>query len=153
MIGYCHILRVFPLPSQTWWRLPEVPEKDWILLSKFLPLDVSWLQNFSALNCSRFRFYRRYSCINLYLISSMCIEGYFREHRWKHVIETLFVVKETKQYLWFARNVFDSRYVLHGSSHKWSPIKLAQIRNQFKKCEFLYKDKLQIVQLVLFRSR
>lgn len=153
MIGYRHILRVFPLPSQTWWRLPEVPEKDWILLSKFLPLDVSWLQHFSALNCSRFRFHRRYSCINLYLISSMCLEGYFREHRWKHVIETLFVVKETKQYLWFARNVFDSRYVLRGSSHKWSPIKLAQIRNQFKKCEFLYKDKLQIVQLVLFRSR
>ena len=153
MIGYRHILRVFPLPSQTWWRLPEVPEKDWILLSKFLPLDVSWLQHFSALNCSRFRFYRRYSCINLYLISSMCLEGYFREHRWKHVIETLFVVKETKQYLWFARNVFDSRYVLRGSSHKWSPIKLAQIRNHFKKCEFLYKDKLQIVQLVLFRSR
>lgn len=153
MIGYRHILRVFPLPSQTRWRLPEVPEKDWILLSKFLPLDVSWLQHFSALNCSRFRFYRRYSCINLYLISSMCIEGYFREHRWKHVIETLFVVKETKQYLWFARNVFDSRYVLRGSSHRWSPIKLAQIRNQFKKCEFLYKDKLQIVQLVLFRSR
>lgn len=153
MIGYRHILRVFPLPSQTWWRLPEVPEKDWILLSKFLPLDVSWLQHFSALNCSRFRFYRRYSCINLYLISSMCLEGYFREHRWKHVIETLFVVKETKQYLWFARNVFDSRYVLRSSSHKWSPIKLAQIRNQFKKCEFLYKDKLQIVQLVLFRSR
>lgn len=153
MIGYRHILRVFPLPSQTWWRLPEVPEKDWILLSKFLPLDVSWLQHFSALNCSCFRFYRRYSCINLYLISSMCLEGYFREHRWKHVIETLFVVKETKQHLWFARNVFDSRYVLHGSSHKWSPIKLAQIRNQFKKCEFLYKDKLQIVQLVLFRSR
>lgn len=153
MIGYRHILRVFPLPSQTWWRLPEVPEKRLDTWSKFLPLDVSWLQHFSALNCSRFRFYRRYSCINLYLISSTCIEGYFREHRWKHVIETLFVVKETKQYLWFARNVFDSRYVLRGSSHKWSPIKLAQIRNQFKKCEFLYKDKLQIVQLVLFRSR
>lgn len=148
MIGYRHILRVFPLPSQTWWRLPEVPEKRLDTFKQILTFRCLLVTELLCI-----RFYRRYSCINLYLISSMCLEGYFREHRWKHVIETLFVVKETKQYLWFARNVFDSRYVLRGSSHKWSPIKLAQIRNQFKKCEFLYKDKLQIVQLVLFRSR